>query len=371
MTVMTGGEAAAAAVRPDFSAAELVAVTGTQYNNPDDPRSLLSLRNAELLRDAGEPLVVVDSSNDERHPQVAAAHEALGATVLRAEVGGIATQRQEGVAFAVQHGAKKVQSAEPEKFGLAGFKDQIAEALETADVLVIGRTQAAEDSLPPVQQRTERLAGWLLERALQLPPDCLSGGRAFTVAGAEVLADYDALGIDPITGKNKNNWLYLYDVALEARKRGLRAGHIAVDLYHPEEMVAEETNNPAFDKKRFDQFELQIDYLLSRRLTEMEGSHPDRELVQYAVDMTRLMQGTSMEFRSMVMGQMERFFADHAFSDGHFYVPAERLVAIDDPLDPARSQQGIKATRSLTGYLQRMRLPEPRATTAPAAEVVS
>jgi len=335
----------------DLSAYPLVAITGVQYNNPTDPRFNLSLENASNMREAGVPLLVVDSSNPDNHESVALAHQQLGAIVEPAAIGGIATQRQQGVASAVEAGARKILSGEPEKVGLATHAAAIADALDVVDVLVIGRTPAAEDSLPPVQQRTERLAGWLLERVFDLPADALSGARGFTVAGAEVLADYQSTMPGPdgeaVSDPKKNNWIYLYEVPLEARQRGLRIGGLALDLIHPEAMVEEETGNPFFDNKRFDQFELQLTYLLGNWLNdESNQNHPDRDMVAYAYNMTSLLKGTSLWFQSQVLGCMESFFADYGFTDNEggqhpTYSPAERLLNLE-PGDPAASRPGLK-----------------------------
>lgn len=237
-----------------FEGSKIVGVSGAFYTDRGR-RFELALETAETYRNAGLPYVVVDASPND---WVASAHRERGAFVLRAGTPGIATQRQQGVGYAVAHGAEKMASHEPEKTLMPTFADEISGALDRADVLVIGRTDAAERTLPPVQRRTERLAGWILEQAHGLPHDTLSGGRGFTIAGANVFAEY------PANMAGMNNWIYLYDTPIEARKRGLRIGGIDIDLVHPTAMVDEETGNPAFDKKRFDQFKLQLDYLLGR-----------------------------------------------------------------------------------------------------------
>jgi hypothetical protein len=242
----------------EYAGVELVGVTGTFYTDREDARVELSLETAENMAEAGVPYIVIDSSPPEHHEWVSAAHRARGAVVLPAVVGGIATQRMEGVAYAVGNGAERVLSAEPEKVRMPYFASRIAEALRSTDVLVIGRTQEAEDSLPPHQQFTERLAGWILEQTHQLPADALSGGRGFTRAGAEILAEY------PAGDPGMNNWIYLYDTPLVARGRGLDVDGITVELVHPDSMVEQETGDPVFDRKRDDQFMLQLDYLLRR-----------------------------------------------------------------------------------------------------------
>jgi hypothetical protein len=239
-----------------FEGTDIVGTVGTMYSSPDEPRFEVALDTAERYRAAGLPLVVVDSSKPE-DDWVRDAFDERGAFVLPAAIGGIATQRQQGVAFAINNGAERVVGHEPEINLIVEFAAEIREALDENDVLIIGRTLIAEYSLPPVQQRTERLAGWILEKTLQLPPDALSGGRGFSVAGADCLAAY------PKT-KEMNNWIYLYDTPLEARARELTVGSLLIDLMHPETIVAEETDNPVYDAKRYMQFNLQLRYLLDR-----------------------------------------------------------------------------------------------------------
>lgn len=244
-------------VAGQFQDAGLVGTAGVFYKDPDDVRFELSLVTAETWRDAGLPYVVVDASpTTEAGDWVAQAHRNRQAIVLPADIPGIATQRQQGVRFAVEQGAAKVVGHEPEKTTVPSFAADISYALDDCDVLVIGRTELAENSLPPVQQRTERLAGWVLERTHGLPVDALAGPRGFTVAGAEVLADYPA--IEP----GMNNWIYMYNTPLAARRQGLAIGGLALDMVYPESMVDEETGSPVFDAKRYDQFVLQLNYLL-------------------------------------------------------------------------------------------------------------
>lgn len=244
-------------ISSEFSGVELTAVTGVYYTDPADIRFELSLETAENMRNQDIPYVVVNSSPVE-HTWIVDAHTARGAVVVAAEIGGLATQRLQAAAYVVSRGAEKIVSAEPEKTLMPFFKRKIAGALDVADVLVISRTRRAEASLPPVQLKTEHLAGWILEETLELPRDSLSGGRGFTVAGAEVLACY------PATEPGMNNWIYLYETPLAARAAGLRIKGIDVDLIHPKTMVAQETGNEVFDRKRYDQFKLQLDYMLQR-----------------------------------------------------------------------------------------------------------
>ncbi|MDB5160580.1 MAG: hypothetical protein JWO99_843 [Candidatus Saccharibacteria bacterium] len=243
----------------EYSGADLVGVVSTFYTNPEDIRFQLALENAERWQAANLPLVIVDGSPvQETGNWVEKALTERGADVIRAEVNGIASQRQQGINYAVSNGAEKMVGHEPEKIEMSRFSDAISDALSEHAVLVIGRTAAAKLSLPSVQRRTEQLAGWTLEQTHHLPPDALSGGRGFTVAGAEVLSRY------PATDPAFNNWIYLYTTPLEARKAGLSIGGLGVDLIHSPIMTEEEQGNPIFDRKRYDQFKLQLDYMLAR-----------------------------------------------------------------------------------------------------------
>lgn len=243
----------------EFSGAELVGVASTFYKDPNEVRFELALENAERWRDHNLPLVIVDGSPiDDSGDWVAKALAERSATVVRSEVNGIATQRQQGVAFAIDQGAEKVVGHEPEKIEMSRFSSEISKALDEHAVLVIGRTAAAELSLPSVQRRTERLAGWTLEQTHDLPADALSDGRGFTREGAAVLAEY------PGTAEGFNNWIYLYTTPLGARSKGLSVGGLKIDLMHPPVMTADEEGDPVYDRKRYDQLKLQLDYLLSR-----------------------------------------------------------------------------------------------------------
>ena len=61
-----------------------------------------------------------------------------------------------------------------------------------------------------------------------------------------------------------NNWVYMYYNLLEARANGERVGGIQADLMYPEAQVEQETGNSAFDRKRYEQFAFQLEYLLRR-----------------------------------------------------------------------------------------------------------
>jgi hypothetical protein len=244
----------------EFAGVDLVGATATFYTDPSDVRFELSLDNAERWRDSGRPLVVVDGSPEDggMGDWVAAAHRRRGAIVLPSDVNGIATQRKQGIAYAVAGAAENMVTHEPEKTHISDFASEIIQGLTTYDVLVVGRTALAESTMPPVQRRTERLAGWVLEQTHAFPADALCGPRGFTVAGAEHLARY------PANEANMNNWIYMYHTPLAAREAGLPIGGVSFDLRYPQAMVAQETGSPVFDRKRYDQFKLQLDYLLGR-----------------------------------------------------------------------------------------------------------
>ncbi len=92
-----------------YTDAPIVGVTGTYYSDKNDPRFELSLATSEAWKAHGLPWVVVDGSpmSHENDDWVAAAHRERGAQVLRSEVNGIATQRQQGVKFAIANGGEK------------------------------------------------------------------------------------------------------------------------------------------------------------------------------------------------------------------------------------------------------------------------
>ena len=242
----------------EFTGVPLVLTAGIFYNSPDNPRFEQSLAFAEACSDNNLPAVFVDASpmKSEGDTWVADAHRERGGIVLRAEVAGIATQRKQGVAYAIAGGAIRVVGTESEKVEIPDFADEMADALDGTDILVVGRTQEAEDSLPPTQQLTERLAGWILQETHFLPHDALAGPRGFSVAGARVLADY------PANKDGMNNWIYMYDTPVEARRRGLRVGGLDLGFIYPTELVEDETGDSMFDKKRYDQFEMQLRHLL-------------------------------------------------------------------------------------------------------------
>ena len=130
--------------------------------------------------------------------------------------------------------------------------------LDDHSIVVIGRTERSKESMPPFQRRTEELAGWVLEHTLGLPADALAGPRGYNSQGIQHLLRY------PSDSPGMNNWIYMYDNSLAARANGERVGEIQADLMYPEAQVEQETGNSAFDRKRYEQFALQLEYLLRR-----------------------------------------------------------------------------------------------------------
>ena len=138
--------------------------------------------------------------------------------------------------------------------------------LDDHSIVVIGRTERSKESMPPFQRRTEELAGWVLERTLGLPVDALAGPRGYNRQGMQHLLRY------PSDRPGMNNWIYMYDNPLAARANGERVGDIQADLMYPEAQVEQETGNPAFDRKRYEQFALQLNYLLKRPEAEQQAA---------------------------------------------------------------------------------------------------
>ena len=139
--------------------------------------------------------------------------------------------------------------------------------LDDHSIVVIGRTERSKESMPPFQRRTEELAGWVLEHTLGLPADALAGPRGYNSQGIQHLLSY------PSNRPEMNNWIYMYNNLLEAMANGERVGGIQADLMYPEAQVEQETGNLAFDRKRYEQFALQLNYLLRR--PEVEQSADD------------------------------------------------------------------------------------------------
>lgn len=247
---------------PIIEGAPIVGVTGTYYPDSGDIRFEIALDTAKGWSEQELPLVVVDGSPDDK---VAGALRARGATVLAAQQPGIASQRQEGARYVLQEGGDKIITHEPEKPSTPGIARAVAEMLDDHSIVVIGRTERSKESMPPFQRRTEELAGWVLERTLGLPADALAGPRGYNRQGIQHLLRY------PSDSPGMNNWIYMYDNPLAARANGERVGEFQADLMYPGSQVEQETDNPTFDRKRYEQFALQLNYLLKRP----EAKQPD------------------------------------------------------------------------------------------------
>ena len=243
--------------------APIVGVTGTYYPDPKDIRFEIALDTAKGWSEQELPLVVVDGSPDDK---VAGALRARGATVLTARQPGIASQRQEGAQYVLDQGGDKIITHEPEKPSTPAIAREVADMLDDHSIVVIGRTERSKESMPPFQRRTEELAGWVLERTLGLPADALAGPRGYNRQGMQHLLRY------PSDRPGMNNWIYMYDNPLAARANGERVGDIQADLMYPEAQVEQETGNYAFDRKRYEQFALQLNYLLKRPEAEQQAS---------------------------------------------------------------------------------------------------
>lgn len=248
---------------PIIEGAPIVGVTGTYYPDPEDIRFEIALDTAKGWSEQELPLVVVDGSPDDK---VAGALRARGATVLTARQPGIASQRQEGAQYVLDQGGDKIITHEPEKPSTPAIAREVADMLDDHSIVVVGRTERSKESMPPFQRRTEELAGWVLERTLGLPADALAGPRGYNRQGMQHLLRY------PSDRPGMNNWIYMYDNPLAARANGERVGDIQADLMYPEAQVEQETGNPAFDRKRYEQFALQLNYLLKRPEAEQQAA---------------------------------------------------------------------------------------------------
>lgn len=237
---------------PPIEGAPVVGVTGTYYLDLDDVRFEIALDTAAEWNKWGLPFVAVDGSPDSK---VAGALRARGATVLTAYALGIASQRQEGARYVIDQGGNKIITSEPEKPSMPEFAEEIATMLDKYSVVVIGRTERSKESMPPFQRRTEEFVGWFLEHILGMPEDALAGPRGYNRQGMQHLLDY------PSDAPGMNNWLYMYYTVLAAMANGERVGEIKVDLMYPKLMVKQETDNSAYDGKRYKQAELQINGL--------------------------------------------------------------------------------------------------------------
>ena len=248
---------------PIIEGAPIVGVTGTYYPDPEDIRFEIALDTAKGWSEQELPLVVVDGSPDDK---VAGALRARGATVLTARQPGIASQRQEGARYVLGQGGDKIITHEPEKPSTPAIAREVADMLDDHSIVVVGRTERSKESMPPFQRRTEELAGWVLERTLGLPADALAGPRGYNRQGMQHLLRYSS------DRPGMNNWIYMYDSPLAARANGERVGDIQADLMYPEAQVEQETGNPAFDRKRYEQFALQLNYLLKRPEAEQQAA---------------------------------------------------------------------------------------------------
>lgn len=248
---------------PIIEGAPIVGVTGTYYPDLNDIRFEIALDTANQWKELELPLVVVDGSPDNK---VAGALRARGAIVLAARQPGIASQRQEGAQYVLDQGGDKIITHEPEKPSTPAIAREVADILDDHSIVVIGRTERSKESMPPFQRRTEELAGWVLERTLGLPADALAGPRGYNRQGMQHLLRY------PSDRPGMNNWIYMYDNPLAARANGERVGDIQADLIYPKAQVEQETGNPAFDRKRYEQFALQLNYLLKRPEAEQQAA---------------------------------------------------------------------------------------------------
>ena len=238
---------------PPIEGAPVVGVTGTYYTDLNDVRFEIALDTAKKWKELELPFVVVDGSPDSK---VAGALRARGATVLTAYALGIASQRQEGARYVIDQGGNKIITSEPEKPSMPEFAEEISRMLDKNSVVVIGRTEASKESMPPFQRRTEELIGWLFEHILGMPADSLAGPRGYNRQGMQHLLDY------PSDTPNMKKWPYMYYTVLAAMANGERVGEIEVDLMYPKSMVKQETDNLDFDGQRYEQARMQAHILL-------------------------------------------------------------------------------------------------------------
>lgn len=245
----------------ELSGVEIVGITGTFYPDTADVRFELALETIEGWTQENLPVIVSDGSpfNEKGRDIVGDALRSRGAYVERAVVPGIASQRQEAIKLAIGMGADKFLTHEPEKVRMPFHASVVVGELVTgSSVVVVGRDQEAIDSMPSVQRRTEVLAGWILNRGLLIPEDSLAGPRGYDIVGVQHLLNY------PSEEKGMNNWIYMYQNILEAKRAGQKTSGVKVPIVYPETMVKQEQGNIDFDRKRYMQFVLQLDYLLRR-----------------------------------------------------------------------------------------------------------
>jgi hypothetical protein len=213
---------------PPIEGAPVVGVTGTYYTDLNDVRFEIALDTAKKWKELELPFVVVDGSPDSK---VAGALRARGATVLTAYALGIASQRQEGARYVIDQGGNKIITSEPEKPSMPEFAEEISRMLDKNSVVVIGRTEASKESMPPFQRRTEELIGWLFEHILGMPADSLAGPRGYNRQGMQHLLDY------PSDTPNMKKWPYMYYTVLAAMANGEHVGEIEVDLMYPNQWL--------------------------------------------------------------------------------------------------------------------------------------
>ncbi len=241
----------------EYAGVPTVGITGTYYTGPG-VRFEQALATAENWQYNGLPLVVVDASpeNENGNHWVKQALRQRGAVVLQATVAGIASQRQQGAEYALMLGAETILTHEPEKVSTPSIAGDVVRELATSGIVIVGRTEKSLETLPPVQRRTEALAGWILNRSYGLPEDALAGPRGYTASTAR-----DYLLPYPSHHPGMNNWIYMYKNPLDSMKNGGKIGGVNVDLIYPQSMTAEETGNEAYDRKRYEQLRLQLKYL--------------------------------------------------------------------------------------------------------------
>lgn len=234
-----------------------VGCTSIFYQSAEEPRFRVALRTAIAYEQAGIPLVMVSGSD--KDPDVRLQLEAAGAIVLAEEQRGMANAYKQALRYAYDQGGRCFILQEAEKDTIPVYADKVIDVLEAGlyDILIIGRTERAIDSLPPIQRHTEVFAGRSLELQLAFPHDSFSGGRACTRYAAEWFLNHD-------TATEGGRWEYLFEPILKAMKEGASVGGIQLELIHPAELVAEELKEPEiFEPKRYMQLSM-VAYLLER-----------------------------------------------------------------------------------------------------------
>lgn len=246
-----------------FQHSVAVGCTSAYYHSTDEPRFQIALRTAKAYQEADIPLVAVSGCFDDR--RVKDALEMNGVTVLGQEKPGLAQSYQQALRFALDNGAQFVLSHEFEKDTLPRYATEVIRLLADGpyEILIIGRSKQALDSLPPTQRFTETFAGEVMEREFHFPPDSFSGGRAFTRAEARWFLDHDP-------EKQGGCWEYLYEPIIRAIKAGILVGGVTLDLVHPPELVREEEECPALREKRYRQLGLVLHFLQRHKGWELK-----------------------------------------------------------------------------------------------------